>query len=48
MTSNNDKKDGAFNAYELHRSYYFFPEESFEKKDTQGENKKKLNSTSYP
>ena len=40
MTSNNDKKDGAFNAYELHRSYYFFPEESFEKKDTQGENKK--------
>ena len=30
MTSNNDKKDGAFNAYELHRSYYFFPEESFE------------------
>ena len=40
MTSNNDKKDGSFNAYELHGSYYFFPEESFENKDTQGENKK--------
>jgi len=46
MTCNKDKKDREFKLSEFNRSYYFFPENSFENNDS-GEENKKNNSQSF-